>query len=130
MYTNIKFRCQSCGCPIVADGDAAGSSFQCFRCPELVTIPSPTALARIDDSSPVLEYPHDANGVVVASSHDRHSLSNGTTPVELRLPGQLGGIKTTVDQQTSNAMATTFLGGLLVAVGAALFAMFGLKHKA
>jgi hypothetical protein len=46
------------------------------------------------------------------------------------MPGNLGSLKANVDQPTSNAMATTFLGGLLVAVGAVLFAMFGGKHKA
>lgn len=135
MHTQVKFYCQNCGCPIVADGDAAGTSFQCFRCPEMVTIPSrtatvPTALARIDDGPALMEHPAHTNGVIVTSSQEARSLSRGTTPVELRLPGQLGGLKANVDQKTSNAMATTFLGGLLVVVGAMLFAMFGGKHKA
>ena len=55
---------------------------------------------------------------------------SATTPVEMSLPGQLGSLKAQVDQPTSNAMATTFLGGLLVAIGAILFAMFGGKPKA
>jgi len=135
MHTQVKFYCQNCGCPIIADSEAAGSSFQCFRCPEMVTIPSPTAtvptaLARIDDGPPLMETPNNANGVIVVSGQETRSLSRGTTPVELRLPGQLGGLKANVDQKTSNAMATTFLGGLLVVVGAMLAVMFGGKHKA
>lgn len=135
MHTQVKFYCQNCGCPIIADGEAAGSSFQCFRCSEMVTIPSrmttaTTTLARIDDGPPLIEIPVNANGVIVASGQETRSLSRGATPVELRLPGQLGGLKANVDQKTSNAMATTFLGGLLVVVGAMLFAMFGGKHKA
>jgi hypothetical protein len=51
-------------------------------------------------------------------------------PVEVRLPGQLGGMKAEVDRKTSNMMATTFLGGVLVAIGAVLFAMFGGKPRA
>ncbi|MCZ2343624.1 MAG: hypothetical protein LC104_17800 [Bacteroidales bacterium] len=135
MQTPVKFFCQNCGCPIVADGAAAGESFQCFKCPEMVTIPLPratvsTALARIDDGLPLAEYPANTNGVIVASGQEALSLSRGATPVELKLPGQLGGLKANVDQKTSNAMATTFLGGLLVVVGAMLFAMFGGKHRA
>lgn len=130
MHTQVKFHCQNCGCPIVADGEAAGSSFQCFRCPEMVTIPSTTALARIDDGPPLTAFPANDNSVIVVSNHDSHSSPHGGTPVELRMPGQLGGLKANVDQKTSNAMATTFLGGMLVAIGAVLFAMFGGKHKA
>lgn len=130
MLTQVKFHCRNCGCPIVADGEAAGTSFQCFRCPEMVTIPSTMALARIDDGPPLMEHSVHVNGAIAASSQEAHPQSSGMTPVELRLPGQLGGLKANVDQKTSNAMATTFLGGLLVVVGAMVFAMFGGKHKA
>ena len=130
MDTQIKFHCQNCGCGIIADGDAAGSTFQCFLCPEMVTIPARTALARIDDGPPLREHPAHANGVIVASSQETRSLSRGTIPVELKLPGQLGGLKANVDQKTSNAMATTFLGGMLVALGAMLAVMLGGKHRA
>jgi hypothetical protein len=34
-----------------------------------------------------------------------------------------------VDRETSNMMATTFLGAVLVALGAVLFSMFGGKGK-
>ncbi|MDX1968580.1 MAG: hypothetical protein SFV23_15490 [Planctomycetaceae bacterium] len=130
MLTQVKFHCQNCGCPIVADGAAAGTSFQCFRCPEMVTIPSTTALARIDDGPPLTAYPDaNVNGVVVASSHDARSSPHGVTPVELRLPGQLGGLKANVDQGTSNSIASAFLGGALVALGAALTVMLGGKHR-
>lgn len=134
MHTPITFFCQNCGCPIVADGAAAGESFQCFKCPEMVTIPPPratvsTALARIDDGPPLMAYPANGNGVIVASSQAAHSLSHGTTPVELRLPGQLGGLKANVDQKTSNSMASAFLGGALVALGATLTVMLGGKHR-
>jgi len=49
-------------------------------------------------------------------------------PVELRL-GRMIGMKVDVDGKTRNAMATTFLGGLLVALGAIIFARFGVKTK-
>jgi len=50
-------------------------------------------------------------------------------PVEVRLPGKLGGMKAQVDQPTSNAMATTFLGGGLVVLGAILVSMLGGKVR-
>jgi hypothetical protein len=95
------------------------------------------ALVRIDDGDddmPILDF--DPGDIEVVGIIPRESLPmarqvrGGTTPVELRMPANLGSIKANVDQPTSNAMATTFLGGALVAVGAVLFAMFGLKHKA
>ncbi|MBR9804711.1 hypothetical protein GYB59_24780 [bacterium] len=56
-------------------------------------------------------------------------VTSSNIPVQLHLPGKLGGMTAQVDQQTSNTMATTFLGGLLVALGAFLFAGFIGKGK-
>lgn len=44
--------------------------------------------------------------------------------------GKWGGMEVDVDGKTRNAMATTFLGGLLVAIGAVVMAKLGLKSKA
>tara|TARA_R110002072_G_scaffold303126_1_gene494843 strand:+ start:5367 stop:5681 length:315 start_codon:yes stop_codon:yes gene_type:complete len=100
-------------------------------------VPRPTALVRIDDGDdvPDLDLDDDSFGTVVEivpreSQAMARQPRGGTTPVELRMPGNLGGLKAKVDQPTSNAMATTFLGGLLVVVGAMLFSMFGGKGKA
>jgi hypothetical protein len=101
-------------------------------------VPMPTAstaLVRIDDGEdevPDLDLDYDSFGTVVEvipreSRSVAHQFRGGATPVELRMPGNLGGLKVNVDQPTSNAMATTFLGGLLVVVGALLFSMFGGK---
>jgi len=130
MHTPVKFYCQNCGCPIVADGTAAGESFQCFKCPEMVTIPPQRALARTDQVAPIAECRTDANGIVMAQSLASHAPPDGVTPIELRLPGGQLGLKANVDQKTSNAMATTFLGALLVAFGAMLAVMLGGKHRA
>jgi hypothetical protein len=43
---------------------------------------------------------------------------------------KLFGFETVVDQKTSNAMATTALGGVLVALGAVVMARMGMKPKA
>ena len=56
--------------------------------------------------------------------------ASGLIPVEIRMPGKLGGMKAQVDQPTSNAMAATFLGGALVVLGAILVAMLGGKARA
>ncbi|MCZ2340478.1 MAG: hypothetical protein LC104_01620 [Bacteroidales bacterium] len=130
MQTTVKFFCQNCGCPIVADGAAAGESFQCFKCPEMVTIPPPRALMRVDQDASIAECRTDANGIVMAQSLVSHAPPVSTAPVELRLPGGQLGLKANVDQKTSNAMATTFLGALLVAFGAMLAVMLGGKDKA
>jgi hypothetical protein len=101
-----------------------------------------TALVRIDqediyqgdDDVCDLDFdPGDIGEVAEIIPRGSRALSQArgaTAPIELRMPGNLGSLKASVDQPTSNAMATTFLGGLLVAVGAVLFAMFGGKHKA
>ena len=57
-----------------------------------------------------------------------HRPEGDDKPVELRF-GRMIGMKVDVDGKTRNAMATTFLGGLLVALGAIIFARFGVKTK-
>ena len=51
-------------------------------------------------------------------------------PVALRFPGRLGGLKAEVSRKTANTIATTTIGGVLVAIGVALTAMIlGGKHR-
>jgi len=134
MHTTFKFRCQHCETGLVAEHGSAGLSCTCPGCAMQLMVPRPRALVRIDDGDdvPDLDFDDDGFGTVVEiipreSLPMARPLRGGTTPVELRMPGNLGGLKANVDQPTSNAMATTFLGGLLVVVGAVLFSMFGGK---
>ena len=75
---------------------------------------------------PVVGQPYETTG---RPARPRKRPKSELTPVALRLPGRLGGMTANVDRKTSSAMATTFLGGLLVAVGAVLFPMFGGRSK-
>jgi hypothetical protein len=145
MHTDFRFRCQHCDTGLVADRKSAGLACSCPSCSAQLMVPMPvtsTALVRIDqediyqgdDDVCDLDFdPGDIGEVAEIIPRGSRALSQArgaTAPIELRMPGNLGSLKANVDQPTSNAMATTFLGGLLVAVGAVLFAMFGGKHKA
>ncbi len=50
-------------------------------------------------------------------------------PIEMRMPGNLGGIKAQIDQPTSNTITSVFAGGVLVAIGAFLITMLGGKVR-
>jgi DNA-directed RNA polymerase subunit RPC12/RpoP len=138
MHTTLKFRCQHCDTGLVADHGSAGLPCTCPGCSSQLMVPRTMALVRIDDGDddlPDLDFDFDDYEVVAEivpneSLPMTRQVRGGTTPVELRMPANLGSLKVNVDQPTRNAMATTFLGGALVAVGAVLFSMFGLKHKA
>lgn len=129
MHTKLKFRCPNCDSPLLAGEGLAGCSFGCPKCAAKVTVPVSTALAPVEpqviQAELVLD---DMRPRRLARRKKRRR--DDMRPVEMRLPGQLGGMKVDVDKKTSNAMATTFLGGLLVVVGAVLFSMFGGKKSA
>ena len=57
-----------------------------------------------------------------------HRPEGDDKPVELRF-GRMIGMKVDVDGKTRNAMATTFLGGILVALGTIIALRFGVKTK-
>ena len=115
MHTLQKYQCPDCNHQFHLDEDLIGVPFDCSTCgTELMILPTsglPAMAHVMDDDAPAVRR------------------MPATTPVEMRLPGQLGSLKAQVDQPTSNAMATTFLGGLLVALGAFLFAGFMGKGK-
>ncbi|MAT50229.1 MAG: hypothetical protein CMK32_03480 [Porticoccaceae bacterium] len=115
MYTLQSYQCPDCNHQFHLDEDLIGVPFDCSTCGTELMIPPTSGLPAtahvMDDDAPAVRR------------------RPATTPVEMRLPGQLGSLKAQVDQPTSNAMATTFLGGLLVALGAFLFAGFMGKGK-
>ncbi|MBX3444189.1 MAG: hypothetical protein KF774_17430 [Planctomyces sp.] len=119
MHTLQKYQCPDCNHQFHLDEDLIGVPFDCSTCGTELMIPPTSGL-------PATAHVLDEDVDFAPAVQRRHS---ATTPVEMRLPGQLGSLKAQVDQPTSNAMATTFLGGLLVALGAFLFAGFMGKGK-
>jgi hypothetical protein len=128
MHTTIKFQCPTCDMRMSAGSDLSGRPCDCPRCDTRLTIPTADALVPV---TPLALAPERLEGEPPRGMARRRKRRRPlATPIEMRLPGQLGGLKANVDQKTSNAMATTFLGGLLVALGAFLFAGFMGKGKA
>lgn len=54
---------------------------------------------------------------------------SGLIPIEMRMPGNLGGMKAQVDEKTGGTLASVFTGGVMVAIGAFLLAMLGGKVR-
>lgn len=130
MHTNtmLKFRCPTCNVALEAQKENAGCSDDCPNCNNTITVPVRQALVAV--ARPPLVVPEviaaDSEGYLDLTGHThRH---DDDKPVELRL-GNTVAMKADVDRKTRNAMATTFLGGLLVALGAIIFSMFGGKSK-
>ncbi len=132
MSKSFQFRCHQCETGLWAEPDMAGLSCNCPTCATALTVPVSRALVLAEPDIPVLDLDDliDVEEPARPVQWNQGRREPSTTPVEMRLPGQLGGLKVNVDQKTSNTIATTFLGGLLVAIGAVLFAMFGGKHRA
>lgn len=125
MHTELTFYCPSCDQGFGASDEVAGQVFGCPTCETRLRIPSATALAQLRGPTGLSErLDGDSPRMVVAGRRD-----TATTPLEMSLPGQLGSLKAEVDRPTSNAMATTILGGLLVAIGGILFASFAGNGK-
>lgn len=130
MQTRLKFTCEQCEARLAAKPSASGRILDCPSCSSPVTVPPCTALVPVTRPSVVIPVKTSRpNGRPVGRLVRKRKRKGGSTPVELRLPGQLGGLKAKVDRKTSNSITTAFAGGVLVAIGAALFAMFGGKGK-
>lgn len=122
MHTELSFSCPSCKQQLTASTEHCGMSFGCPSCTaELLIPPAGTQIALAVRPASQLVYPGNAAHLPAANPD--------ATPVGLHMPGRLGSLKASVDQPTSNAMVTTFLGGALVVTGAVLFSMFGGKGK-
>lgn len=126
MLENITFNCPGCDRVFNAEHDLAGESIKCSRCSTRLTIPvaSEPPTTRMEAHGGLAEPRHRP------ATRLRKRRNSSTKPVEMRLPYQLGGMKVEVDQKTSNSMATAFLGGLLVALGAVIVLILGGKKSA
>lgn len=127
MHTTIKLQCHECETKMSVGDEFAGEVITCPKCTAPNLVSESEALVPIRPQPLATGIIHEPPRGMARRRKRRRPLA---TPIEMRLPGQLGGLKANVDQKTSNAMATTFLGGLLVALGAFLFAGFMGKGKA
>lgn len=130
MHTNtmLQFRCPDCKAVLETKEEHAGSNCGCPNCEATITVPIHQALVPVvRRAKPPQVIPADDDfelDMPDAAANRR----DDDKPVEMRL-GKIAGMKVDVDRKTRNVMATTFLGGLLVALGAIIFSMFGGKSK-
>jgi uncharacterized protein YlaI len=120
MHTMLKFACPYCNWRLWAKTEDAGRSYVCPKCEGKVPVPTQSAIEPV--AMPVI-----AHEIIPDAQTNRPAA--GTTPMELTLPLGVGSMKANVSQGTANTIANTFLGGLLVAMGVVLMAMFGGKPR-
>ena len=133
MQATIKFHCQFCGAKISAKESLVGHSRPCPNCSSRVTVPTwlPAATPPTGTNPAIAPptpkpHPHTQGfGLSMAPPQDASEL----VPIEMRMPGKLGGIKAQVDKPTSNILTSAFAGGILVVIGAFLVAMLGGKAR-
>jgi len=152
----IEFACPTCTNAYGALPEKAGQHMTCTNCntvipipvgiqPKLVTVGtsearklSPEELAVHHDAyrrKEAMLVRRTAPAELVHEDYDempRHphpvARQDDDKKVKLNL-GKWLGMEVDVDGKTRNAMATTFLGGLLVAIGAIIAAKFGFKSR-
>lgn len=129
MHTMLKFRCPSCDVGLEAKEEKAGRNYGCPNCEATVTVPVQQALVPVTHPVIVPEVIPDWERRRKLARRKKRRERDDSRPVELKLPGPLGHMKVDVDKKTRNTMACTFLGGLLVAVGAFLCSMLLGKSK-
>jgi hypothetical protein len=128
MNTLVRFRCPNCDVGLNAKAGQAGRSYGCPNCSIPVTVPTTRALVPVKRQVIIPEIaPDDERPRELARRRNRR-MDDDSKPVKMRL-GNLAELDVEVDKETRKTMATTFLGGLLVGLGAILFFMFGGKSK-
>lgn len=129
MNTLVRFRCPNCEVGLNAKAEKAGRSYGCPNCSIPVTVPNTRALVPVKRQVIIPEDALDDDRPRVPARRRKRRRRDELVPVAMKIPGVPAEMSVKVDRKTSNAMATTFLGGLLVALGAILFSMFGGKSK-
>lgn len=128
METTIKFRCPSCKKSISAKEQLLGLIRPCPACAANIQVPA-LGYPKADLMAGHAQHMTSHSGSSPQQASRSDASQSEPIPVEIRLPGKLGGMKASVDQKTSNTMATTFLGGALVVLGAIVYAMLGGKGR-
>jgi hypothetical protein len=128
MDTLVRFRCPNCDAGLSAKAEKAGRSYGCPNCSVPVTVPTSRALVPVRRQVIIPEIAPDDERPRVPARRRKRRMVDDSKPVKMRL-GNLAQLDVDVDKKTRGAMATTFLGGLLVALGAIVFCMFGGKSK-
>lgn len=140
MHTTVKFHCQFCGAKISAMDSLAGQSRPCPNCSSRVTVPTEqlpavrppvktapngaVALPSSQDPSQMLSQSQGFGMTMAPSQADSELI-----PIEMQIPGNLGGIKAQVDKKTGGTLVSVFTGGVMVAIGAFLITMLGGKVR-
>lgn len=128
MHTKtLKHRCPHCNVRMESAEEIVGRSFDCLNCGVNLTVPTPQALMTMGRPVIVPEIVTDDRDSEQALSPRTYRQFDDDKPVELGFGDAT--MKVDVDRPTRNAMATTFLGAILVALGAILFSMLGGKSK-
>ncbi len=127
--TTLKHRCPHCNVRMESAEEIVGRSFDCLNCGVNLTVRTPQALMTIGRPVIVPEIIADDGDSEQALSPRTYRQFDDDKPVELGF-GEYAKMKVDVDRPTRNAMATTFLGAILVSLGAILFSMLGGKSKA
>lgn len=128
MNTLVRFRCPNCDVGLNAKARMAGRNYGCPNCSVPVTVPAKRALVPVRRQVIIPEAALDDERQRMPARRRKRRRDDDSKPVKMRL-GNLAEMNVEVDKPTRNAMATTFLGGLLVGLGAILFFMFGGKSK-
>ncbi len=153
----IEYACPNCNAEFGSNPEKAGTGTNCADCKTDFLIPlgiqarevsvgnSPGRKLSPQETAAFYATHPATRGMVVRrpvpselapDEYDRtqylpsptHRPEGDDKPVELRL-GRMIGMKVDVDGKTRSALATTMLGGLLVALGAIIFSKFGLKSR-
>lgn len=139
MHTTVKFHCQFCGAKISAKDSLVGQSRPCPNCSSHVTVPTmrlPAVRPPVKTAANRAVAPPSPNSSQTFSQTQGFGMpmtppkeGSEMIPIEMRMPGNLGGIKAQIDQPTSNTITSVFAGGVLVAIGAFLITMLGGKVR-
>ncbi|EAQ78963.1 hypothetical protein [Blastopirellula marina] len=128
METTIKFRCPNCHKSISAKEHVAGSIRTCPACAANIQVPA-LGTSKADLMT--------GNGQQVASlkdvspqlSGERAAPNDDLIPLEIRMPGNMGGVKAKVDRETNKTLLTVIVGGLMTIFGFIVAAKFGGKVR-
>jgi DNA-directed RNA polymerase subunit RPC12/RpoP len=115
---SIWFKCRDCDKRLRGYKDEIGDEIECPRCQSLVFVPP-----RSTCPPPLPK--RSAVPWVIPVTQDQED--SKTVDVNVGLP-QVGSLKTKVTQKTADSMASTFLGGILVAMGVLLTSFLGGKR--